>query len=275
MESVPETALRARQDYIDGKTVKAILADSDFCLDQLCHWLDGRRQTDGTTLLPPIPRRRIIVRKEGRAATRLALVERLMRAAEMQIHSMEQRMASAGYEANPGDARVTAVLARTMRELGAHDEQSPTRKPSKERSESNDDSTPLDIDELRKSLLQNLKLLSPSNRARFIAWHGLEPATACMGCGKSMDIRAHQQPPRIANNAVPWTTWLILGGRGAGKTSAGAEWVRDVATNDPHARIALIGETEHDAREVMVEGVSGLLAVHRETSGRNGFHARN
>jgi phage terminase large subunit-like protein len=39
--------------------------------------------------------------------------------------------------------------------------------------------------------------------------------------------------------------------------------VRDVATNDPHARVALIGETEHDDREVMVEGVSGLLAVHR------------
>jgi phage terminase large subunit-like protein len=58
-----------------------------------------------------------------------------------------------------------------------------------------------------------------------------------------------------------WRTWLILGGRGAGKTRAGAEWVRDVA-RDGRARIALIGETEHDVREVMVEGVSGILAVH-------------
>jgi len=57
-------------------------------------------------------------------------------------------------------------------------------------------------------------------------------------------------------------TWLILGGRGAGKTRAGAEWVREIATNDAGARIALIGETEHDVREVMVEGISGLLAVH-------------
>ncbi len=72
----------------------------------------------------------------------------------------------------------------------------------------------------------------------------------------------YQRPPHRANRGEDWTTWLILGGRGSGKTRAGAEWVREVA-RDKHARIALIGETEHDAREVMVEGVSGLLAVHR------------
>jgi phage terminase large subunit-like protein len=66
----------------------------------------------------------------------------------------------------------------------------------------------------------------------------------------------HQREP-IAD----WRTWLILGGRGAGKTRAGAEWVRAVAA-DPRARIALVGETEHDVREVMIEGVSGVLAVH-------------
>ena len=121
MTPIPEAALRARQKYIDGETVKAILADTKLSLERFYHCLDGLPQADGTTLLPPIPRRRIIVRKAGRAATRVALVERLMRAAEMQIHSMEQRMARAGYEANDGDARVTAVLARTMRELSAHD----------------------------------------------------------------------------------------------------------------------------------------------------------
>ena len=74
----------------------------------------------------------------------------------------------------------------------------------------------------------------------------------------------HQQVPLLAQNGAPWRTWLILGGRGAGKTRAGAEWVRALAAGDaPRAtRIALIGETEHEAREVMVEGVSGLLAVH-------------
>ncbi|MBS0249346.1 MAG: DNA-packaging protein [Proteobacteria bacterium] len=72
----------------------------------------------------------------------------------------------------------------------------------------------------------------------------------------------HQRPPDAGNNGAPWATWLILGGRGAGKTRAGAEWVRHVACHDASARIALVGETEHDVRTVMVEGVSGLLAVH-------------
>ncbi len=65
-----------------------------------------------------------------------------------------------------------------------------------------------------------------------------------------------------------WTTWMILGGRGAGKTRAGAEWVRGMAlgkppfASEPASRIALIGETIADVREVMIEGVSGLLSIH-------------
>jgi phage terminase large subunit-like protein len=73
----------------------------------------------------------------------------------------------------------------------------------------------------------------------------------------------HQIPPARANSGAAWTTWLVVGGRGAGKTRTGAEWVRSIAIKDPKARIALVGESEHDAREVMVEGVSGLLAIHR------------
>ncbi|HEY0301352.1 MAG TPA: terminase family protein [Rhizomicrobium sp.] len=73
----------------------------------------------------------------------------------------------------------------------------------------------------------------------------------------------HQKPPAFASGGGDWKTWLILGGRGAGKTRAGAEWVRSVALADRHARIALVGETEHEVRSVMIEGVSGLLAVHR------------
>jgi phage terminase large subunit-like protein len=72
----------------------------------------------------------------------------------------------------------------------------------------------------------------------------------------------HQVAPARANSGGDWTVWLILGGRGAGKTRAGAEWVREVALGDPKARLALIGETEHEVREVMVEGVSGVLAAH-------------
>jgi len=77
----------------------------------------------------------------------------------------------------------------------------------------------------------------------------------------------HQLPPAAANNGEPWTTWLLIGGRGAGKTRAGAEWIKHVALaprqeNEGERRIALIGETEHETREVMIEGVSGLLSVH-------------
>jgi phage terminase large subunit-like protein len=75
-------------------------------------------------------------------------------------------------------------------------------------------------------------------------------------------VHPHQWEPASAQGGGPWTTWLILGGRGAGKTRAGAEWVRAVAASDKHARIALVGETIRDVREVMVEGVSGLLGVH-------------
>ena len=77
MGLVRDAALRARQDYINGKPVRAKFAETKFSLVQLYHWLDVTPQVDGSTLLPPIPRRRIIVRKAGRAATRVALVERL------------------------------------------------------------------------------------------------------------------------------------------------------------------------------------------------------
>jgi phage terminase large subunit-like protein len=80
--------------------------------------------------------------------------------------------------------------------------------------------------------------------------------------------RSDQLPPVQASNGRPWTTWLVLGGRGAGKTRTGAEWVRGLALGRapfaarPVSPIALIAETYADLREVMVEGVSGLMSVH-------------
>lgn len=60
-----------------------------------------------------------------------------------------------------------------------------------------------------------------------------------------------------------WRTWLILAGRGWGKSRTGSEWVRARALSEP-VRIALVGLTAADARDVMVEGESGILAVHAE-----------
>src|SRR5690606_22082934 len=65
---------------------------------------------------------------------------------------------------------------------------------------------------------------------------------------------AAQLPP-----AGEWLTWLFLGGRGAGKTRAGAEWIAERAEERPGGRFALIAPTEHDLREVMIDGPSGLL----------------
>jgi phage terminase large subunit-like protein len=56
-----------------------------------------------------------------------------------------------------------------------------------------------------------------------------------------------------------WRLWLVMAGRGFGKTRMGAEWVRSVAQSDPSARIALVAASLGEARSVMVEGESGLL----------------
>lgn len=74
--------------------------------------------------------------------------------------------------------------------------------------------------------------------------------------------RADQLPP-----SEDWTTWLILGGRGAGKTRAGAEWIRAQAEGDTPLgagrarRIALVAQDYAEGRSVMIEGPSGLLAL--------------
>ena len=68
--------------------------------------------------------------------------------------------------------------------------------------------------------------------------------------------RDAQLPPK-----EQWRTWLISAGRGFGKTRAGAEWVRDVARADGKARIALVGASLTEVRNVMVEGDSGVLAA--------------
>lgn len=69
--------------------------------------------------------------------------------------------------------------------------------------------------------------------------------------------RPNQQAPNGA-----WRTWLLLAGRGFGKTRTGAEWVRSQIAAG-RSRIALVAPTAADARDVVVEGESGLLAVCR------------
>lgn len=77
----------------------------------------------------------------------------------------------------------------------------------------------------------------------------------------SWNARPEQLPPQSHALNQNWRIWLIMAGRGFGKTRAGAEWVRKVAQNDPDARIALIGANHYETRSIMVSGESGLLSI--------------
>ena len=58
-----------------------------------------------------------------------------------------------------------------------------------------------------------------------------------------------------------WFVWLLMGGRGSGKTRGAAEYITELVRADPGCRIALVGATPGDARDVMVEGPSGVCNV--------------
>ncbi|MBX9592510.1 MAG: terminase family protein [Hyphomonadaceae bacterium] len=82
------------------------------------------------------------------------------------------------------------------------------------------------------------------------------------------NARDDQLAPILAKGGGPWHTWLVLGGRGSGKTRTGAEWVRAQVVGEPpladrrSRRIALVGDTIAQVRSVMIEGVSGLMSVY-------------
>ena len=119
---------------------------------------------------------------------------------------------------------------------------------------------------LRRNLRDFSGKFSPSELDRLMqdaADHrvkGMQPRLADVGAA------GKQLPP----DDTDWRSWLILGGRGAGKTRAGAEWVKAQALGDwtngvaQARRIAIVGPTLEQARSVMIEGKSGLLSIHME-----------
>jgi phage terminase large subunit-like protein len=82
----------------------------------------------------------------------------------------------------------------------------------------------------------------PTSLHQLQAWH--------------LRYRLAQMPPD-----GDWRVWLLMGGRGSGKTRAGAEWVQAIASGTADLRIALVAETLGDAREVMIDGVSGICRI--------------
>ena len=97
--------------------------------------------------------------------------------------------------------------------------------------------------------------LSPEERASFLADLSELEAAHLLHDWRFW-ARPEQMPP-----TAPWETWLLLAGRGFGKTRTGAEWVRAEAESGRRRRIALVGPTLRDVRKTMVEGEAGVISI--------------
>ena len=108
------------------------------------------------------------------------------------------------------------------------------------------------IDDLRLLLAmsepERAKVIAKCSPADLLHWDAMFECWANEG----------QLPP----SSEGWRVWLLMAGRGFGKTRAGAEWVHTLAGSG-RRRIALVAASIDEARRVMVEGPSGLLAVAR------------
>jgi phage terminase large subunit-like protein len=105
-----------------------------------------------------------------------------------------------------------------------------------------------------KSIMEQLALLSPEERA--LALQDMDPEQLLWDW--SVWGRPEQQAP-----AGDWNIWLVLAGRGFGKTRLASEWVREQAkyTTTGQRRFALVARTAADVRDVIVEGESGIMNV--------------
>lgn len=79
-----------------------------------------------------------------------------------------------------------------------------------------------------------------------------------------MDWRGFLARPNQIAPDGDWDIWLLLAGRGFGKTRTGAEWIKEEVDSGRARRIAFVAETAADGRDVMVEGDSGILSVYSE-----------
>jgi phage terminase large subunit-like protein len=100
-----------------------------------------------------------------------------------------------------------------------------------------------------------LEQLDPAERIRFLKLLDQDETRAV---ANRWGVWGHDGQHAPAGD---WRTWVIMAGRGFGKTRAGAEWVRAVARAIPDARIALVAASLEEARRIMIDGPSGLLAV--------------
>jgi len=108
-----------------------------------------------------------------------------------------------------------------------------------------------------RDLLAVLARQLPEERARFLASLSATELRALAEDWLSQALPGQTEP------AGDWRTWVLMAGRGFGKTRAGAEWVLARARAFPNTRIALVGGSLDEVAKVMVEGESGLIACAR------------
>lgn len=107
---------------------------------------------------------------------------------------------------------------------------------------------------MAKSIMEQLALLPEEERIAVLA--GMDPDQLLWDW--SVWGRPEQQAPE-----GDWNVWLVLAGRGFGKTRLASEWVREQAryTTTGQRRFALVARTAGDVRDVIVEGESGIMNV--------------
>ena len=105
-----------------------------------------------------------------------------------------------------------------------------------------------------KSLAEHIAMLPPEQQEEALA--DIDPDSLLW------DWRFWGRPEQLAPEG-DWNIWLLLAGRGFGKTRTAAEWVREEArvTTDGQRRFALVARTAADVRDVLIEGESGLMNV--------------
>ena len=120
-----EQIARGRDMYVQGFTVSRCVAASGMSLGTFYYWLDGGPDDGSGPMLPPIPRRRVIIgkRRKPLAATRVSLASRLWRTAERQVRDIEARFARGDQPPadRERDTRMLAVLIKALRDLDAFD----------------------------------------------------------------------------------------------------------------------------------------------------------
>ena len=109
---------------------------------------------------------------------------------------------------------------------------------------------------LTRGLILRLARQTPEKQANFIRSLSLDELLRLDGAFEGWG-QIGQYPP----SPEGWRVWLMLAGRGFGKTRAGAEWIHSLAGARRLTRFALVGATIAEARSVMVEGPSGLIAI--------------